>query len=32
VIPAAFPLKLDQAIMDELNALPATMEILEQAA
>ena len=32
VIPAAFPLKADQAIMDELNALPEIMEISKQAA
>ncbi len=32
VIPAAFPLKLDQAIIDELNALSETPIVLEQAA
>ncbi len=32
VIPAAYPLKLDQAIVDELNAMPVTADQLEQAA
>ena len=32
VIPAAYPLKLDQAIVDELNSLSETTIVLEQAA
>ena len=32
VIPAAYPLKLDQAIVDELNSLTETPIVLEQAA
>lgn len=32
VIPAAYPLKMDQAIVDQLNAMPATAVVLEQAA
>ncbi|MDO8179120.1 MAG: SAM-dependent methyltransferase [Undibacterium sp.] len=32
VIPAAYPLKMDQAIVDQLNAMPAMAVVLEQAA
>jgi hypothetical protein len=31
VIPAAFPLKRDQAIIDELNSLPETTDALRMA-